>query len=119
LRFPVINIEKSLSGIRPSSSKEVEKLKEMVNNQKLILEDLHKNLETKSVAFLTKELEEFAKVLDKKIHALTDDMAQRIKIIEAPDMHPLERRVEFLEREVKEMLATMKSVSTRIPVVVE
>ena len=115
----ISTIDKSLSEIKPSNYHEVEKLKTTVENQKITLEDLNKNLEMKSINFLTKQLEEFANLLDKKLTGLKTDLNQRIKVIEAPDMHPLEKRVEFLEQKVSEMIFMMKNVSSRIPVVVE
>ena len=118
---------------------------------------IDKKLELKVSRYLSEQLENFAKALDKKLPnaALIEDyteklsdverrmnglesaikadvdkrlvdlnqgmrsVEEKIKTVESPDLSPLANRVALLEKRMVEILAMMKSFSSRMPVVVE
>jgi chromosome segregation ATPase len=87
------------------SSNSIENLRSAIENQKAIIEDINKNIEMKSVKFLTRQLEEFAKIMDKKIEGM-----------EAPR---LDSRLHVLEQKIEKLSTAIRSLISTMPVVVE
>ncbi len=87
------------------SSNSIENIKSELENQRAIIEDINKNLELKSVKFLTRNLEEFAKTIDKKIEGM-----------EAP---MLDARLRILEQKITKLTAAIRNLVSSMPVIVE
>ena len=86
--------------------------------------DLERSFENKATKFITKNLEEFAKSMDKRMPNLITKkefenlMAEMEQLRKISPSH-LERRVEILEKKIDSIANTMKIVYNRMPMVVE
>lgn len=87
-----------------------------------------KDLENRVQVAATKQLAEFAKVMDKKLPELLTreahehdirEIRHRLRNIQSPDMAPVGKRVDILERKINEIVAMTKAMYNRLPVVVE
>ncbi len=92
------------------------------------IQDIEKNMKMVSMKMLTQQLNEFAKMMDKRIPNIVSkeqykreiaDLRQRIKTVETPDLAPLGARVDRLEKKIEEAVGMMKGMYNRIPYVVE
>lgn len=92
------------------------------------LQEIEGGMKMAAVKFLTQQLNDFTKSLDRKIPNIVSreeyvrqiaDMNQRIRTIEAPDLAPLGMRVGRLESKIEEIANMMRSMYNRIPIVVE
>lgn len=107
---------------------EMRKLRDETAEQQMKLHDLEGKIELAATRFFTENLEQFATSLDKKFPEFVSkrdysrdlaEVSQRLKSIQSPDLSPLAERVMFLERRLTEIYDMMKSMSSRMPVVVE
>lgn len=107
---------------------EMRKLRDETAEQQMKLHDLEGKIELAAMRFFTENLEQFATSLDKKFPEFVSkrdysrdlaEVSQRLKSIQSPDLSPLAERVMFLERRLTEIYDMMKSMSSRMPVVVE
>ena len=90
--------------------------------------DPDKALEAKATKIFTKHLDDFSRVMDRRFPSLVtrDDMYKtisdinsRLDNIEAPDLAPLAQKVDYLEKKIGSIYDMLKSISSRIPVIVE
>lgn len=110
------------------SESDIRKLHSEVAEQRKIIGGMERRLENAAVKFFTENLEEFAKAVDRKLPELVRkedyekdvrEIAKKMQVIESPDMTPLSSRVYMLEKKIDEIYTLMRSLSTRMPVVVE
>lgn len=86
--------------------------------------DLERSFENKATKFITKNLEEFAKSMDKRMPNLITKkefenlMAEMEQLRKISPSH-LERRVEILEKKIDSIANSMKIVYNRMPMIVE
>ncbi|MBI2579612.1 MAG: hypothetical protein HYW27_01795 [Candidatus Aenigmarchaeota archaeon] len=92
------------------------------------LENFDRDTKAESMKFVTAQLSEFAKHVDRKLPAVVtrDDFTRsmielnhRISTLETPDFTYVNRRMQALEGKVNEIYSLLKSFSSSIPVVVE
>lgn len=105
-----INLEKKLqeTSYAPKAPKvdiDVEKLRNEIESQRNIIEDINKHIEIKSTKFLTRELEEFAKVLDKKLQGM-----------EAPKV---DARLRSIEQKLEKLAGMIRDINSTMPVIIE
>ncbi|MBI2076238.1 MAG: hypothetical protein HYT72_03250 [Candidatus Aenigmarchaeota archaeon] len=107
---------------------EIRKMRDETAEQQMKLNDLEGKLELAATRFFTENLEQFAASLDRKFPDFVQkkdyardvaEISQKLKSIESPDLSPLAERVMFLERRLTDIYNMMKSMSSRMPVVVE
>ena len=107
---------------------EIRKLRDETAEQQMKLHGLEGKIELAATRFFTENLEQFATSLDKKFPEFVSkrdysrdlaEVSQRLKSIQSPDLSPLAERVMFLERRLTEIYDMMKSMSNRMPIVVE
>jgi exonuclease SbcC len=86
-----------------------------------IRSELGKDLEMRATKILTRELEEFANLLDKKMPRFVtrDEFERSWAMIRTPDMGHLMQRIDFLEMKLNEIYTIARNLGTRLPVVVE
>ena len=112
----------------PAASDDIAKLRADIASQKQTINEMEKRLEKQAIKFFAENLEEFAHALEKRFPRLIKEeqyykdmhaIEQKLKSIETPDLSPLASRVELLEQHISEIQRMMKSVSSRMPMVVE
>ncbi len=110
------------------SESEIKKLYSDVSEQKKVIDNMEKRLEAAAVKFFTENLEEFSKAIDRRLPELVRkedydkdlrEVARKVQLIESPDITPLSTRVYMLERKIDDVHNLMRSLVTRLPVVVE
>jgi len=117
---------------QPELFRKVEEISRNMNN-------LERDLEIKSTRVLTKELSNFANELEKRFPDLArrdemnawarnferktmirlDEMQNRIRTIETPDLYQIISRVDELEMRISDLMALIRDIARRMPLVVE
>ncbi|MBS3054515.1 MAG: hypothetical protein J4431_03195 [Candidatus Aenigmarchaeota archaeon] len=101
--------------------------KEMKEHHKM-LRSIDKKIEKSAMRFFAENLEDFAKALDRRMPAMVTreaydrDMkalAEKLGKIEAPESAALYERMDSLERDIGRTIVAMRSMMSRVPVVVE
>ena len=101
--------------------------KEMKEHHKM-LRSIDKRIEKSAIRFFAENLEDFAKAMDRRTpimvtrEAYDHDMhalAAKLSKIEAPDGAALYERMDSLERDIGRTIVAMRSMMSRVPVVVE
>lgn len=107
---------------------EIRNIRNEIAEHRKVIQNLKADLEVAAARFFTTNLEEFSRALDKKFPSFVsredyvkymNEVTQRLKTIEAPDLSPLATRVEMLERKLEDVHAMMKSLARTMPIVVE
>lgn len=105
---------------------DIVELRKEIAEQRAVVHDIEKSLEASAVRFFSENLEEFAKALEKRLPSLVprdeyerDSRHLEQKLRGMHDVSHLESRVAVLEKKINEMLAAMRNVAMRLPVVVE
>lgn len=131
----VLDVHKKLSEIDSAMSTakklekiDFEKLRQELAQYDRAVKNLESNVEVITTKFLTKELNDFAKAMDRKIPALVtkEEMYKEINLlghkmrgIAEPDVAKLERKIDLLERSLSEISNLMRGMTGRMPVIVE
>ncbi len=107
---------------------EIRSISSEIAEHRKVIQNLKADLEIAAARFFTNNLEEFARALDKKFPGFVSreeyarslqEISQRLKTIEAPDLSPLSARVEMAERKLEDVHAMMQSLANTMPIVVE
>ena len=92
------------------------------------ISSLERDLESKATAIVSKELAAFSEAVDKKFPDIVTKMdfadwshavADRVRLIEAPDMNPLASRMDNLEDRLDELSGMIRQILGRMPLVIE
>jgi hypothetical protein len=90
--------------------------------------NLKNNLEITATNFFAKNMEEFAKSIDKKLpeYITKDeyrrsiyDISRKLERIEAPDISSIEQRMQEVELDLLNIAKLVKGLGTRMPIIVE
>lgn len=103
-----LSLEKKVKSINiepAAPSVSVENVRSDIDNLRALIDDTNKNMEMRSVKFLTKNLEEFARVLDKKLMGM-----------EAPR---LDARLRSIEQKLEKINSVVHNLLGSMPVIVE
>lgn len=116
-------------------SEEVKRVEEVMASQRAEIENLIKverliehELEARATRIVTKELGEFASVMDKRFPRLASrddferfaaEVLSKVEKIEAPDISPLLRRIEEMEKRFDDLNRLLGQVASRMPLVME
>jgi chromosome segregation ATPase len=93
-----------------------------------IMGNLKNNLEITATNFFAKNMEEFAKSIDKKLpeYITKDeyrrsiyDISRKLERIEAPDISSIEQRMQEVELDLLNIAKLVKGIGTRMPIIVE
>ncbi len=99
-----------------------------IEYMKSVENKLEKSLDSRATKMFTKQLEDMSRIMDKRFPTLVtredvsrhiSEINKRLGTIETPDMSPLTEKVDYLEKKVEAIYNMLKSVSSRIPVIVE
>lgn len=117
---------KELSKIMGSG--EIKKLRDDIYEQKKNIDGFEKKLEMIALKTTTKQLEEYSKMLDKKLpeimtkedyQRIMNIVNQRIKMPDIPDLKIIKDRVGVLEKNIEQIAAETRSIYGRLPFIVE
>src|SRR3989344_8811963 len=93
-----------------------------------IMGNLKNNLEMTATNFFAKNLEEFARTIDKKLpeYVTKDeyrryyyDVSRKLERIEAPDISAIENRMQEVEIDLLNIAKMVKGLGTRMPIIIE
>lgn len=107
---------------------EIRNIRNEIAEHRKVIQNLKADLEIAASRFFTNNLEEFARALDRKFPGFVsreeysqhlNQLTQRLKTIEAPDLSPLATRVGMLEKKLEDVHAMMQSLVRTMPIVVE
>jgi len=93
-----------------------------------IMGNLKNNLEMSATNFFAKNLEEFARTIDKKLpeYVTKDeyrrayyDVSRKLERIEAPDISSIEQRMQEVELDLLNIAKMVKGLGTRMPIIIE
>jgi hypothetical protein len=118
----ISKLDAELARIKPLlSAEEVKALNERIAG-------MEKRFEMDALKLVTKSLEEFAESFDKKypdlatkndFERLAAELYGKIAMIQAPDIYSLVRRIDNLEIRINELNSLVRTVTSRMPLVVE
>ncbi len=89
---------------------------------------LDKALDARATKIFTKQLEDLSRIMDKRypslvtrddLHKSISEIKRQLEAVESPNLAVLGEKVDYLEKKVEAIYAMMKSISNRIPVIVE
>ncbi|MBI4019543.1 MAG: hypothetical protein HY364_04795 [Candidatus Aenigmarchaeota archaeon] len=101
--------------------------KEMKDHNKM-LRSIDKRIEKSAMKFFAENLEDFARAMDRKAPAFVtreayekdmQALGEKLRKIEAPESAALYERMDSLERDIGRTIVAMRSMMSRVPVVVE
>lgn len=107
---------------------DIAKLRNEMQEHHQTLKSIDKKIEKSATKFFSENLEEFAKALDRNMPAFVtrDRYEQDIKRIDgtlknvsAPDIAPLYDRMDMLERDVGQLVLSLRTMLMRVPIIVE
>ncbi|MBI4014395.1 MAG: hypothetical protein HY365_00385 [Candidatus Aenigmarchaeota archaeon] len=107
---------------------DIVKLRHEMQEHHKTLKSIDKKIEKSATKFFAENLEEFAKALDRNMPAfVTRDRYEQdikridstLKNISAPDIAPLYDRMDMLERDVGQLVLSLRTMLMRVPIVVE
>jgi len=93
-----------------------------------IMNNLKNSLEMTATNFFAKNLEEFARTIDKKLpeYVTKDeyrryyyDVSRKLERIEAPDISAIEQRMQEVELDLLNIAKMVKGLGTRMPIIIE
>lgn len=118
-----------------SNMKKLMEMRQKLDNMEAVMGKLEqfqseKEMEIEQAVskYTTKELAEFAKVIDRKFpelatkdefRRLEDDVTKKISMIETPDLSHIERKIDVLEIKIGQIAAMVKDIYNKLPAVVE
>ena len=89
---------------------------------------LDKALDAKATRIFTKQLEDLSRIMDKRypslvtrddLHKSISEIKRQLEAVESPNIAVLAEQVDYLEKKVEATYNMLKSISNRIPVIVE
>ena len=107
---------------------DIVKLRNEIQEHHQTLKSIDKKIEKSATKFFAENLEEFAKALDMNMPAfVTRDRYEQdmkridgtLKNISAPDIAPLYDRMDMLERDVGQLVLSLRTMLMRVPIVIE
>ena len=95
-----------------------------IRANRAMMHGIERGIETKASAIAVKYLDEFAKAMDRSMPKFVsrDELAQfaeELRRAKPSNLPALEKKVEFLDRKIDEVLSALKSFSSKVPLVVE
>jgi hypothetical protein len=128
----VVKLEEKLLTVL---GEEVKRIEQVMGNQRAEIENLIKverqaerEMEARATRIVTKELAEFASLMDKRFpylvskndfDKLSAEVLARIERVEAPDTGPILRRVEEMEKRLEDFARLITTIAQRMPLVIE
>jgi|GEM_PF-3146704 len=128
----VIKIEEK---ILSSLSEEIKRIEQTMNAQRAEIENLlraerqaERELEARATRIVTKELAEFASLMDKRFphmvsrsefDKLNAEILARVQRIEAPDTRPMLQRLQEMEKRTEDFYRILQQIASRMPLVME
>ncbi len=107
---------------------EMRNMRNEIAEHRKVIQNLKADLEIAAARFFTNNLEEFARTLDRKFPSFVSreeyarslqEISQRLKTIEAPDLSPLASRVEMAEKKLEDVHSMMQNLAQSMPIIVE
>jgi chromosome segregation ATPase len=121
-------LDAALSTAKRLEKFDFEKLRQELAQYDRSVKEVESNVEVVATKFLTRELNEFSRMLDRRMPVFVTKeefsrdisaLNQRLKAINAPGTEMLEKKIDFLERRLSEIVLLMRDITGRMPVIVE